>query len=119
MPLIPGEAPQIYSPFWAQVNHTDVVAFSAAVVSDKVSAKRGISLTLFAASGAVEDVQSVLSSDAYLDVVRADEMSAREIGATGVPFFVFNERVGLFGAQPPEVLVQAMMRASDMSGSEV
>ncbi len=68
---------------------------------------------------AVEDVQSVLSSDAYLDVVRADEMRAREIGATGVPFFVFNERVGLSGAQPPEVLMQAMMQASDVSGSEV
>ncbi len=109
MPLIPGEAPQIYSPFWEQVNPTDVVAFSAAVVS----------LTLFAPSGAVEDVQSVLSSDAYLDVVRADEMSAREIGATGVPFFVFNKRVGLSGARPPEVLMQVMMAASDMSGSEV
>ncbi len=64
-------------------------------------------------------VQNVLSSDAYLDVVRADEVSAREIGATGVPFFVFNERVGLSGAQPPDVLMQAMKQASDMVGSEL
>ncbi len=40
------EVPQIYCPFWEQVNPTDVVAFSAAVVSDKVSAKRGFSLAL-------------------------------------------------------------------------
>jgi predicted DsbA family dithiol-disulfide isomerase len=42
-------------------------------------------------------------------------MNARDIGATGVPFFVFNERVGLSGAQPPEALVQAMKQASDMT----
>jgi len=63
---------------------------------------------------ATKDVHSVLSSDAFLDVVRADEMNARDIGATGVPFFVFNERVGLSGAQPPEALVQAMKQASEL-----
>lgn len=61
-----------------------------------------------------KEVNRVLNSDAFLDVVRADEMSAREIGATGVPFFMFNERVGLSGAQPPEVLVQAMRQASEL-----
>ncbi len=66
-----------------------------------------------------EDADSVLGNDAYLDVVRADEAQAREIGATGVPFFVFNERVGLSGAQPPEVLIQAMKQASEMSVSEM
>ncbi len=62
---------------------------------------------------AVEDVSEVLSSDAFLDIVRADEMSAREIGVTGVPFFLFNEQVGLSGAQPPDVLVQAMKQARE------
>lgn len=63
---------------------------------------------------ATKDVHRVLSSDAFLDVVRADEMNARDIGATGVPFFVFNERVGLSGAQPPEALVQALKQASEL-----
>ena len=62
---------------------------------------------------AVGDVSEVLSSDAFLDIVRADEMSAREIGVTGVPFFLFNGRVGLSGAQPPDVLVQAMKQARE------
>jgi predicted DsbA family dithiol-disulfide isomerase len=61
-----------------------------------------------------KEVNRVVNSDAFLDVVRADEMSAREIGVTGVPFFLFNERVGLSGAQPPEVLVQAMKQASEL-----
>ena len=65
-------------------------------------------------TGMVEqDVHEVLSTDAFLDIVRADEMSAREIGVTGVPFFLFNGRVGLSGAQPPEVLVQAMKQARE------
>jgi predicted DsbA family dithiol-disulfide isomerase len=62
---------------------------------------------------AEQDVREVLSTDAFLDIVRADELSAREIGVTGVPFFLFNERVGLSGAQPPEVLVQAMKQARE------
>ncbi len=61
-----------------------------------------------------KEVHRVLDGDAFLDIVRADEMSAREIGATGVPFFLFNGRVGLSGAQPPEVLVQAMKQASEL-----
>jgi predicted DsbA family dithiol-disulfide isomerase len=31
---------------------------------------------------------------------------------TGVPFFVFNERLAVSGAQPPEVLLGAMEQAS-------
>jgi predicted DsbA family dithiol-disulfide isomerase len=61
-----------------------------------------------------KEVHRVLEGDAFLDIVRADEMSAREFGATGVPFFMFNERVGLSGAQPPEVLIQAMRQASEL-----
>lgn len=65
-------------------------------------------------TGMVEqDVHEVLSTEAFLDIVRADEMSAREIGVTGVPFFLFNGRVGLSGAQPPEVLVQAMKQSRE------
>ena len=61
-----------------------------------------------------QEVHRVLGSDAFLEVVRADEQLARELGATGVPFFVFNERVGLSGAQPTGELVQAMKQASGL-----
>jgi predicted DsbA family dithiol-disulfide isomerase len=37
---------------------------------------------------------------------------ARDLGATGVPFFVFNQKVGLSGAQPVTAFVQAMEQAS-------
>jgi predicted DsbA family dithiol-disulfide isomerase len=40
--------------------------------------------------------------------VRADEREAAELGITGVPFFVINRRYGVSGAQPPEVMLEAL-----------
>ena len=39
------------------------------------------------------------------------ETRARELGITGVPFFIFDGRVGLSGAHPPEAIVEALRRA--------
>jgi len=42
----------------------------------------------------------MLKSDAYAGEVRADEERAANFGITAVPFFVFNEKSGISGAQP-------------------
>ena len=34
-----------------------------------------------------------------------------EMGATGVPFFLFDRRFGVSGAQPPETLLRVLERA--------
>jgi len=57
------------------------------------------------------DAEKVLATDAYADAVEADERTARELGATGVPFFVIDRRYGVSGAQPVDVLRQALERA--------
>ena len=44
---------------------------------------------------------------AFDDEVRADENRARLFGISGVPCFAIDERYGLSGAQPPEVLLDA------------
>lgn len=59
----------------------------------------------------VGEAEQVLASDRYADAVRADEQQARAYGISGVPFFVLDGRFGLSGAQPPEVLGQALERA--------
>ena len=51
-----------------------------------------------------EEVTAVLAADRYGDQVRADERQAREYGISAVPFFVVDGRLGVSGAQPPEVL---------------
>ncbi|MQY21084.1 DsbA family oxidoreductase [Nocardia macrotermitis] len=58
------------------------------------------------------NVRAVLAdAEAYADAVRADEREAARLGATGVPFFVFDRTYGVSGAQPPEVFAQALERA--------
>jgi predicted DsbA family dithiol-disulfide isomerase len=42
-------------------------------------------------------------------------VEARQAGIGGVPFFIFNRRVGVSGAQEPDTLLQAMEQASRRS----
>ena len=57
------------------------------------------------------DVADLLAGDRYADAVRADELRAAEIDVTGVPFFLFDGRLGISGAQSPEVLERVLTRA--------
>ena len=56
-------------------------------------------------------VEEVLGSDAYADEVRQDEAQAQQLGVSGVPFFVFDMRLGVSGAQPTELFTQALNQA--------
>ena len=60
---------------------------------------------------AESDALAMLESDAYADAVRADEARAAAFGINGVPFFVFDEKSGISGAQPVEVFADALQRA--------
>ena len=57
------------------------------------------------------DAREALEGDAYADAVREDEQLAHRIGIHGVPFFVLDRRYGVSGAQPAEILVQALEKA--------
>ena len=54
---------------------------------------------------------SGLEGNAYADAVRADEELAARIGIRGVPYFVLDRRYGVSGAQPSELLLQALEKA--------
>jgi predicted DsbA family dithiol-disulfide isomerase len=58
-----------------------------------------------------EDARSALEGDANVAGVRADERVAAELGISGVPFFVLDRRQGVSGAQPPELMLQALRQA--------
>lgn len=58
-----------------------------------------------------DKARTVLASDTYADAVRADEQRASEFGISGVPFFAFNEKYGVSGAQPAEVFSEVLARA--------
>ena len=56
-------------------------------------------------------VREVLDGDAYAGEVQQDEALARDIGISGVPFFVFDMAIGVSGAQPTEFFTQAIDQA--------
>ena len=57
------------------------------------------------------EVDDVLNSDRYAEDVRADELQAARLGIHGVPYFVIGGKYGLSGAQPSEILKQAITDA--------
>ena len=57
------------------------------------------------------EARDVLQTDRFAEDVREDELLASQLGIQGVPFFVLDRRYGVSGAQPPDVLVQALERA--------
>lgn len=57
------------------------------------------------------DVKTLLANGAYSQEVDDDEKMARSIGIRGVPFFVFNDKFAVSGAQSPEVFLQTLEKA--------
>lgn len=55
-----------------------------------------------------EEVKKVLSGDDYADAVRADEKEAKQLGVQGVPFFVFNRKYAISGAQPLDLFMDTL-----------
>jgi predicted DsbA family dithiol-disulfide isomerase len=58
-----------------------------------------------------DETLHVLKDGRYAQEVRADEERARVLGATGVPFFVFDNRYGVSGAQSVENFAAVLDRA--------
>jgi predicted DsbA family dithiol-disulfide isomerase len=67
-------------------------------------------LVKLAADAGVDDARAreALDDRAFADAVRADEDEARALGIRGVPFFVFDRRYAVSGAQPPHALLQVL-----------
>lgn len=57
------------------------------------------------------DVQTALSDPKYSDQVNADIREAEQIGVNGVPFFVFNRKYAISGAQSPETFLSTLEKA--------
>ncbi len=60
-----------------------------------------------------DDALRSLEQDEYLADVQADLRQAGEYGISGVPFFVFDGKYGVSGAQAPETFHQVLQRVTD------
>jgi predicted DsbA family dithiol-disulfide isomerase len=55
--------------------------------------------------------EEVLRSDEFAANVRQDQRDAAQLGISAVPCFVIDRRYGISGAQPPELILQALNQA--------
>jgi predicted DsbA family dithiol-disulfide isomerase len=59
------------------------------------------------------EVAEVLKGDAFSAEVRRDVDEARQIGVTGVPFFVLDRKFAVSGAQDTQVFLKALEKAHE------
>ncbi len=91
-------------------------AFYTANFADEASIfQRDRVIEVAVAAGLDEaDVVAVLDDpEHYREAVRADEAEAAALGATGVPFFVIDEKYGVSGAQPTALFAEILEKAWD------
>lgn len=65
-----------------------------------------------------EDAERCLSQGELRSEIEQQDHRARSLGVEGVPFFIFNQKLAVSGAQPPEVLVKAMTQAQSQQPIE-
>lgn len=54
------------------------------------------------------EIKAALQSDAYVQEVQQDQYDAYQLGVQGVPFFVFNNKYAVSGAQPTKLFTQVL-----------
>lgn len=64
----------------------------------------------------VEEATAILTSNDYQNEVDQDIYEAQQIGVRGVPFFVFDNKYGISGAQPQQLFEQTIEQAASEAG---
>lgn len=64
----------------------------------------------------VEEAKVILMSNDYQNEVDQDIYEAQQIGVRGVPFFVFDNKYGISGAQPQQLFEQTIEQAASEAG---
>ncbi len=57
-----------------------------------------------------DEIENVLESNQYADEVRQDIYEARQIGIRGVPFFAFDRKLAVSGAQDSKIFLDALKK---------
>lgn len=58
-----------------------------------------------------EAVRQMLATEAHAEAVRHDQYEAHQLGVRGVPFFVFNDKYAISGAQDSRVFLSALQQS--------
>ena len=92
--------------------------FAAQFLDGRHFGDRAVLAAVAAECGMERDaVLRYLESDEDADAVRGGAAEAQRRGISGVPLFIFNNRLAASGAQPPEALLQVMRDAAKPAGA--
>jgi predicted DsbA family dithiol-disulfide isomerase len=58
-----------------------------------------------------EEAKAVLESDKYAEAVKADVQESQQLGVSGVPFFVFDRKYAISGAQPSSAFLETLEKS--------
>ena len=58
-----------------------------------------------------EDIKTAMEDNKYVEMIQKDIAEAQTLGVQGVPFFVFNRKYGVSGAQPPNQFLQTLEKS--------
>lgn len=59
----------------------------------------------------IDEIKQLTATDTFTKEVRQDQQQAQDLGVTGVPFFVFDNKYAVSGAQPTEVFLKTLEKA--------
>jgi len=87
--------------------------FKAYFTEGKNTADHGTLVSLAVEAGLnAEEVRAMLAGTEFSDDVNRDIYEASQVGARGVPFFVFDNKYAVSGAQPSELFLQVLNKVS-------
>lgn len=64
----------------------------------------------------VEEAKKIITSADFSEALEQDRYDAQQLGVQSVPFFVFENRYGIKGAEPNEVFVKTLHQAAEIAG---
>lgn len=82
-----------------EANFSDLENIDDEEILISIGAKLGLS---------EKECKEAFASQELAEAVKQDENQAQQIGIQGVPFFVFNNKYGVSGAQPPETFLDVL-----------
>ncbi|PKB16427.1 DsbA family protein [Flavobacterium sp. 5] len=59
----------------------------------------------------IQEIVELITSNDYIDEVRQDQLQAQSLGVTGVPFFVFDNKYAVSGAQATDVFLKTLEKS--------
>ena len=101
-------------------NEMEEALFEAQFISGKNIDDEAVLLETGTSVGlSEEEIKNALASDEMAHAVAQDGLMARQLGINAVPFFVFNDKYGVSGAQQPEHFLEVLTKSfEEFSGGD-